>query len=683
MARIFTSLSVLAICVIIACKAKAQSYTFDYNNNGSRVCLVTSKVNLSTPSVQLIFLDSAQNTTQPSYVYRRSLGTHTWTNVASALAPGTGTWTDNNVSLGQCWEYQVKRLNTWNFNGTNYDATGYTLGTLLKDNSNYKGQMILLVANDVISNVAVQYATLKQDFANDGWFVRELAVPRATSWDDAAQALSIKNQIVTIYNNAPANDKPKAIFILGHVPLPRSGSTAVVAPDEHDENKGARGCDGFYADIDGQYTDLATYNPGGLATNLAINLPNDKRWDQDFFPSDVEMAFGRIDFADITDVTTDEFTLLANYLDRLSNYKRVAAGSDMGNKTAFHFGYDNSNDGSYRSLLNISKPQDVMQEPGGNNHNQWVQNNGPFKFYMQNVSVPEMYDWQTYGMNAAVFSSDQSYWGFGDVPQQGSLYSRIRALLGVNSKCVVTLWTTTGINMFHQACEGQSLGIAMKDIINHNATNQYLEKPPQVYDTEDWWNRTHFAYWGDPTINLYQVMPASNLRMAEIAGQIKLQWTASADNAVLGYHVYSSDSALGAFQKISTQLITDTQFVLSNYTAGKWYAVKAIKEIESGCGKFMHPSIGIAIQATIPLQIAEKTVMKISISPNPFANAINISSTATINRVKLLALDGKLILEQNAKGTSTILDCAAITQGIYIVEVYEDGDKVVRQRVRK
>lgn len=212
MARIFTSLSTLAICILIACHAKAQSYTFDYNNNGSRVCLVTSKVNLSTPSVQLIFLDSTQNTTQPSYVYRRSLGTHTWTNVATALAPGTGTWTDNNVSLGQCWEYQVKRLNSWNFNGTNYDATGYTLGALLKDNGNYKGQMILLVANDVISNVAAQYATLKQDFANDGWFVRELAVPRATSWDDATQALSIKNQIITLYNNAPTNDKPKAIL---------------------------------------------------------------------------------------------------------------------------------------------------------------------------------------------------------------------------------------------------------------------------------------------------------------------------------------------------------------------------------------------------------------------------------------------------------------------------------------
>ncbi len=67
--------------------------------------------------------------------------------------------------------------------------------------------------------------------------------------------------------------------------MPRSGSTSVTAPDEHDQNKGARGCDGYYADIDGIYTDTNTYNPGGLETPLAINLPGDYKWDQDFFPS--------------------------------------------------------------------------------------------------------------------------------------------------------------------------------------------------------------------------------------------------------------------------------------------------------------------------------------------------------------------------------------------------------------
>lgn len=197
--------------------------------------------------------------------------------------------------------------------------------------------MILLVSNDITTDLSLKYTRLKKEITADGWLVNELIVPRATNWNSSNEVVTIKNQIVNIYNNTPANDKPKALFILGHVPLPRSGSQDIVSPDDHIENRGARGCDAYYADINGVFTDNATYNPGGLATPLAINLPGDFKWDQDFFPSDIEMAFGRIDFADITDISTPEMTMLENYLDRLSNYKNVANGFNMGEKSAFFF----------------------------------------------------------------------------------------------------------------------------------------------------------------------------------------------------------------------------------------------------------------------------------------------------------------------------------------------------------
>ena len=188
------------------------------------------------------------------------------------------------------------------------------------------------------------------------------------------------------------------------------------------------------------------------------------------------MAFGRVDFADLTEISTPEITLIENYLDRLSHYRNVSDGFYMGEKSAFYFGYNNSNDGSYRSLVNISKPENVFQKTDNSNHNQWVLNNGPFKIYMQNVTIPNLDDWLNYGMNATVYSSDQSYWGFGDVPQPLGVYSRIRTLLGMESKCLVALWTTMGINIFYQSCDGLSIGEAMKEIINHNEVNQYLEK---------------------------------------------------------------------------------------------------------------------------------------------------------------------------------------------------------------
>lgn len=647
-----------------------QNFTFDFNSSGRRVCLVSSEVNLINLNVKLIFHDSISNTTEPLFVNRRVLGTQVWSNVASNLPAGTGHWFDFNVGLGDLWEYQVKRENTWSYGGNNYDATGYTIGAVSNNNSNYKGQMILLVSNDVPTNMSNKYNRLKKEITADGWYINELIVPRASNWDSGNEVVTIKNQIVSVFNTAPSNDKPKTIFILGHVPLPRSGSTNVSAPDNHDENKGARGCDGYFADIDGNFTDVATYNPGGLTSPLQINLPGDFKWDQDFFPSELEMSFGRIDFADLTEYPLTELTLLENYLDRLSNYKNVAAGFDMGDESAFFFGFDNSNDASFRSLLNISKPNKVFQNYAGPNHNQWVQNNGPFKIYMQNRLVPDIGDWQTYGMNATVYTSDQSYWGFGDVPQVGGIESRIRNLLGAESKCLVALWTTTGLNIFHQACTGQAFGVSMKGIMNHNETNQYLEKAEQDYDEQIWWNRTHFAFYGDPTLNLYQVSAASNLTLIELNGEVQLNWSESSDIGVIGYTILVSDSEFGIYQPITTSPISGNNYVLPNYQLGKWYMVKAVKMVESGCGKFLHASLGINVEADLPLSLSnEYTLQKLTIFPNPSNDFFYMNVNHPINKYEVFNSLGMLIQSAgNLNQTAFSIYGQTWSEGVYFLK---------------
>ena len=654
----------------------AQNYSFNFAATGRRVCLVSSKVAANNSSVKIIFHDSLSNTSEPLFVNKRLLGTNSWNNAASNITPGTGHWIDTNVSAGEVWEYQVKRNNTWSFASINYSAVGYTLGALLTDNSVYKGQMILLVAQDIPTNLATKYFRLKKELTNDGWFVNELIVPKATSWDSGNQVVTIKTQIQNIYNAAPTTDKPKVLFILGHVPMPRSGSANVVAPDDHSQNAGARGCDGYYADMDGVYTDTATFNPGGLTTPLAINQPNDFKWDQDYFPSNLEMAFGRVDFADITDVTTSELGLIENYLDRLSNYRNVNTGFDMGDKSAFNLGYNNSNDASYRTLLNVSKPENVYQKTDATNHNQWVQNNGPFKVYMQNVLVPSITDWQTYGMNATVYSSDQSYWGFGDVPQPSGVFSRIRALLGVDTKCLVALWTTTSIGLFHQACNGQSIGQALLHTINHNTTNQHLEKPQQQYDTEAWWNRTHFEIWGDPTISLYQVKPVNNLTLTNVSGNPVLQWTPSIDTAVLGYHIYESNTELGVYQRISSAPITASNFTIPNYNPNHWYMVKAIKIVESGCGKLLQSSIGKSIQADVNLSSAEfQTAKSWMVYPNPVKDQLQIRSKNKLEKIRIYNNLNQLVVNIQPETTDCHIDCSNWQSGLYFIEIIDELQK--------
>lgn len=702
----------IGLCLlVIFSSAIGQNFSFNYGTNGARVCLAEAEVDMTAPSVKIKLLDAASNTTNITKIYRRPLYApgSAWVLAAASLPAGTTQWIDVNVNAGEVWEYQVKRIGTWSYNSQAYNATGYTVGSLMKDNSNYQGRMILLVADNISTGLAAKYKRLKKELTGEGWFVNELIVPKAVGWDNGNAVVGIRNQIATLYNNAPANDKPKVLFILGHVPMPRSGSTSVTSPDGHNQNMGARGCDGYYADINGVYTDTtATFNPGGLQTPLAINLPGDYKWDQDFFPSSLEMAFGRVDFEDLTSTTLTELQFTENYLDRLSSYKTVAAGFDMGNKTGFFYGYDNSNDGSYRTLPDLSKAANVYQNTAGAPHPQWVQTNGPFKVYMQNSNFPDLTEWTTYGMNATVYSSDQSYWGFNDEPQD-FYYSRIRALLSLNTKCLVTLWTTSAINSFHQACMGDPLGLAVKETMNHNPINNNVEKPQQNWDAADWWNRTHLSYNGDPTLRLYQLSPASTLTITNQSNTPVLSWTASPDALVTGYHLYKSSSEFGIFNRITSISLSALSYTLTNYVDSTWYMVRAVKTEESGCGKFINPSMGTFVlganlgftttttgtttptdttgtpTGTTTTSIIERTEdLYVRIFPNPANCMVYVDAGYDLQSLQMMSSDGRLVLELTGLHTKQLsINVSSLAQGIYILKISGKEKTVMRKVVIK
>ena len=663
---------IIFISMYAVCNSFCQNFDFDYGTSGRRVCLIETEVNLTTPSVTVKLLDNESNTSNNIFIYRRQLGEKNWVQVASNLSPSTQQWTDSDVSTGDVWEYQVRRKNTWSYYGSDYDAIGYTIGSLGADRSDYQGQIILLVASDIVTGLSSKFLRLKKELTAEGWYVNVISVNRANSWDSGNDVTEIRSRIQDLYNNAPSDDKPKILFILGHVPMPRSGSGGY-SPDGHYWHQGARGCDAYYADIDGIYTDDDEYNPDGLLNNLQSNFQDDYRWDQDFFPSDIEMAFGRVDFADLTDLYSSEIQLIGNYLDKLSNYRNVISGYDMGDKTAFYLGsYHNSNDGSYRSLPNISKSENVYQNKTGGTHPQWVKNNGPFKVYMQNEYTPEISEWNTYGMDATVYSSDQSSWGFNDLPQeQGYLMSRIRALIGTDSKCLIALWTTSAVNIFHQAGTGLPLGLAMKEIMNHNQTNQLLEKPQQDFDSKEFWNRTLFSFTGDPAIRLYQVSPPVNPSISVIGAETVLEWESSADEEILGYNIYESDSEFGKYSKINNSIITETSYTVSNYNSSNWYMIRAVKMQETGCGKFINPSIGVFVSKQVStsgsLRYDENKRYIGNVYPNP-ANEKIIVYTETESDIKIIDLSGKVIFEKYNVSGETELN-KILENGVYFIIV--------------
>lgn len=635
------------------------NFDYDFVNAGRRVCLISANSLENPPRIIINLHDATLNTNENYTIKRRPINgvTLDWVTVAANIAATTPSWTDTNVELGNAFEYQVIR------NTDNQLATGYVTAALNYDQTDYKGQMILVIDTSFQGSLASEIMQLKTDLTNEGWFVNELYVPRASTWNTETEIINIKNEITTLYNSAPANDKPTHLFLLGHIPIARSG-LGEIAPDQHIENRGARGADCYYADIDGVFTDTQTFNPGGIDAN-AINLPGDLKWDQDYIPSSLEMAFGRVDFADLSDPNNTELELLQDYLNRLHSYKTVASGWDMGDKTAFNFGFNNSNDASYRSLIPISNIDNVDQYSGDLPFAAWVEQNGPYQVFMQNISTPNSNEWATHGLDATIYSSDQSFWGYWDAPQTTFGYGFIRFLLSRPNKNLGILYTTTGLNIFHQPGMGATVGWSAKRAMDHNNITNLYERPEQPFDTQNYWGRTHLQYNGDPTLRLNQVIPASNLHIIT-TNSVFLEWSASTDTNILGYHVYRSSEEFGIYNRLTNEPINSLTFTDSSGASLDWYMVRAVKLETTGSGTYLNPSIGINTNAgTLSASYSKPT--RFIVYPNPTSDVIWIKTKLQIKEKTLFDARGRIVIQIIDDNKN--ISISDLADGIYYLKI--------------
>ncbi len=677
--RIFI-LTPLFILIFTKASLSQIEATFDYGTDGQRVCLVDVTINKNPASATLHFRDAAMNNAHQTTIYRRQLygGGSDWLLQIDDLPAGTTSWTDTDVALGEVWEYQIRRTHN------DGDAIGYASAAIYYDQSDYRGQMILAIADDLPNALPDEILRLKRDLTADGWFVNELIIAEGdVNFEDGERVVSVKDSIAEIYHNAPSDDKPKVLFVLGHIPLPRSGQ-GLQAPDGHFDATGARGSDCYYADMDGIFTDTAIYDTSALYHTLTKNIPGDYKWDQDKIPSELEMAFGRVSFRRITSGwAPGEIAAMKTYLDRLHNYRYISNEQKIGKNTAFNeTGYLNSTDASYRCLPALSGGSNVYHSsiaayPG---HNQWVKDNGPFLWYMSNQYVPLTAEWDTIGMDALVYSSDQSNFGYGDLPNNTNSdwhASTIRKILSYDTKCLIAIWTTTAVNVFHQAGVGEPLGYACKFIMDHDTTNQIYEKVEQPWDSSDWWNRTHFNFFGDPTLRLYQTYPPADLQVANNTSEFTLEWLASSDENLIGYHVYKSNEEFGIYQKITgASPIANTSFTDPAYQAGNWYMVRAIAEQTTGSGIFLNPSHGIFIQGQIILT-TDNTLEwgnGIRINPNPVKEQLHIFSEVPINRLEIWDGNGKLVLKKEMHSIKNLnVNVSHLFAGSYYLRTFSKG----------
>ncbi|PAW77838.1 MAG: hypothetical protein B9S32_09555 [Verrucomicrobia bacterium Tous-C9LFEB] len=563
------------------------------------------------------------NATSTISIYRRVKGSTSW-GTANSVANTATTYADATASPGVVYEYSLKCSSS--LVGTAYGAIVAGANIPLVEN---RGNVILLVDSTMTTSLSPEIAQLQQNLIADGWKVFRHDVARqsipATSTNSTdyaprlAEVQAVRSLIQTDYNSNGGSSVPWALLILGHVPVPYSGYTA---PDGHPEHSGAWGTDTYYADINGTWTDTSTgvTNDAKLSDMRNSNRSGDGKFDQSVLPSDVDLQCGRVDLSNMGNEPTGmtEVELLRQYLVRNHRFRRSAAPfATVPRRGLIDDGF------GYRS-------GEAFASSG------WRTG---ISFFGANSGQMDALDWFStldttpmlfgYGCGGGSFTScaGMGYstidfnkknskavftllfgsW-FGDFDSTDNF---LRSPLAgtANSLGLTSIWSGRGYALLYHMALGEAIGYSIRYSQNN------AESPSSGGWYSNYYNRSITCnLMGDPTLRLHSLAPPQKVTATSAVGGITLNWLASPDSTLSGYHVYRATSPTGPFARISgiptsdtnptgsclaanTLTYTDTDSALLSGTAYT-YLVKAVRMEVSASGTYANQSVGEAVTLT-------------------------------------------------------------------------------------
>lgn len=225
---------------------------------------------------------------------------------------------DTSAKKNQIYEYQVQK--TGNYGDTsNYVVNGY-IATTFQSNANpelisslnNKGKLLIIIDNSILDSLKNELNNYVSSLLLDGWNVIIRISPRNLI-PNSKSATIIKEIIRQVHSKDTINN----VLLLGRLPVIYSGDFAI---DGHADHKGAWPSDVLYADINGIYTDNIrnTINANAIRQH---NLINDGKYDQNQVQSNIEIGIGRVDFYNLPFFKESEIDLYKRYLNKNINFR--------------------------------------------------------------------------------------------------------------------------------------------------------------------------------------------------------------------------------------------------------------------------------------------------------------------------------------------------------------------------
>lgn len=565
---------------------------------------LTATVQNSPAQISLSWPGNA--TTSQYLVFRKLKTASTWGTPLATLNATTTQYADNTVSPGSNYEYRVVRA------GSGYNGFGYINSGIEVPPTEYRGKLILVVDSTFIVSLASEIARLIKDMEGDGWTVHRLNVSRNAIVD------SVKAGITSIYTKDPQNTK--AVFLLGHVPVPYSGN---INPDGHPDHLGAWPADVYYGDMDGVWTDVSV-NSTGAASSRHHNIPGDGKFDQSVIPGETELQVGRVDLYNLPAFALTEQQLLKNYLDKDHDYRKKIVVPIKQAVIDDNFGYFGGEAFAASAYKNFSPlvgtssvvVADYLTSMNGTSY-QWSYGCGGGS-YTSAGGIGTTATLSTTNLQGVFTMLFGSY--FGDWDSQNNF---LRAPLA-QGKILTNLWSGRPHYQLHHMGLGENIGYGLM-LTQNNPGNLYFASSVGI--SGKW---IHNALMGDPTLRNDVVAPVSNVIATVNGNHCNVSWTSSPDNSVLGYHLYVRNDSVPEYTRINAQLITGNSYTDSCLIIKGVhdYLVRAMKLENTPSGSYYNLSEGISDTAYYSLNIAG--IAAFTHTVNGVSVTFNTASTLTV-----------------------------------------------------
>ncbi len=555
----------------------------------------------TVPRIVLSWSQREQGSIASQKIHRRLKGETAWVELA-ALSNNQTTYTDNTALAGVEYEYWMERR----FAGLSPNvAVGYLSAGVKVPEVHDRGVLLLVVDNTMLTPLATEIAQLKADLAADGWRVQQINAPRTGT------AISTKALIAAAYNADPAN--VKLVYVLGHVPVPYSGS---MAPDGHSNHVGAWSADGYYGEMDGTWTDTSVNNTSAARVENH-NVPGDGKFDQSQFLSLVELGVGRVDMhglgrAPSAATPEMEVSLLRRYLQKAHEFRhkkqRYAA---IPRRTLIRDSFNHAFSSEPFAVLGWAVAYSSVGHPPSSP----IDAAPAWQWFAPAYAGGQNYLWG-YACGGGSYESAS---GFGTSTDLGRKPSRVvfgnvfgsyhgdwdsnnnimRAMLAGNpdgdSLGLSCFWSGRPHWFAHHLGMGETLGYMTR--VSMNAAQPggggYVPGGSSF-------RGVHIGLMGDPALRLHQVEPPRRLAARSLSGQVELNWAASTETGLQGYHVYRANAPEGPFAKLTSSPQAGTTYTDTGVTPENSYTylVRTLKLDTVPGGSYYNLSVGSTVSIT-------------------------------------------------------------------------------------